>query len=327
MSKTLGFKWLVGGVVGVSLLGACGAPADSAEEIAAEQQATTGEVAVSLSVEKSALSAREDVAVKVTFTNISSEPVRLLSFYIPDGTLKEGLFEVARNGEPVEYIGPQIKRAAPGAEDYVTLAPGESISGVAPVSGFYDLSESGTYSISYAARSLDQHSALLSKAAQLDSNLVNLWIEGRESGQPELQAQGTVSAQGLSFSGACTSSEQSSITTAVSNAKTYSNNASTYLNGISLGHHALHHLVRLLHERPADHGAQPLHQHQERLRQRGGRGRLQLQPELLRLRVPGLAVQDLRVQRFLERPRDGHGLQGRHAGPRDEPLQRGGGHG
>ncbi|QRO02075.1 peptidase M35 [Archangium violaceum] len=236
MSKNLrgNFKWLVGGIVGVSLLGACGAPAEGEDGSVMQDQAA-GEVAVSLSVAKSSLSAREDVAVSVTFTNTSSQPVQLLKFYVPDGHLKEGLFEVTRNGEPVEYIGPAIKRAAPTAEDYITLAPGESLTGSAPVSGMYDLSESGSYTIRYAARSLDQHSALLSKAAQLDSNLVNLWIEGRDSGQPELQAQGTVSAQALSYSGACTSSEQSSISTAVTNARTYANNASTYLNGITSG--------------------------------------------------------------------------------------------
>ncbi|MFE8598988.1 M35 family metallo-endopeptidase [Archangium violaceum] len=234
MSKSVrGFKWLVGGIVGVSMLGACGAPEDletASEQVSAQ---ATGEVAVSLSVSKATLSAREDVSVTVTLTNVSSHPVQLLKFYIPDGRLKEGLFEVTRNGEPVEYIGPHIKRAAPTAQDYVTLAPGESISGLAPVSGMYDLSESGAYTVSYAAPSLDQHSAVITKAAQLDSNLVNLWIEGR--GQPELEAQGTVSAQGLTYSGACTTSEQSSISSALTSARTYANNASTYLNGISSG--------------------------------------------------------------------------------------------
>lgn len=213
------------------MLGACGAPEEL--ETASEQAGAraTGEVAVSLSVSKATLGAREDVSVTVTLTNISSEPVRLLKFYIPDGRLKEGLFEVTRDGEPVEYIGPHIKRAAPTAGDYITLAPGESVSGSAPVSGFYDLSETGGYTVRYAARSLEQHSAVLTKAAQLDSNLVNLWIEGRASGQPE--AQGTVSAQGLSYSGACTSSEQSAISSALTSARTYANNASSYLNGIS----------------------------------------------------------------------------------------------
>ncbi len=236
MSKNLrgNFKWLVGGIVGVSLLGACGAPAEGEDGSVIQDQAT-GDVTVSLSVAKASLSAREDVSVAVTFTNTSSQPVQLLKFYVPDGHLKEGLFEVTRNGEPVEYIGPEIKRAAPTAQDYITLAPGESLTGSAPVSGMYDLSESGSYTIRYAARSLDQHSALLSKAAQLDSNLVNLWIEGRESGQPELQAQGTVSGQALSYSGACTTTEQSSISSALTSARTYANNASTYLNGISSG--------------------------------------------------------------------------------------------
>ncbi|WNG62783.1 peptidase M35 [Archangium gephyra] len=215
------------------MLGACGAPEEletASEQVSAQ---ATGEVAVSLSVSKATLSAREDVSVTVTLTNVSSHPVQLLKFYIPDGRLKEGLFEVTRNGEPVEYIGPHIKRAAPTAQDYITLAPGESISGLAPVSGMYDLSESGAYTVSYAAPSLDQHHAVITKAAQLDSNLVNLWIEGR--GQPELEAQGTVSAQGLTYSGACTTSEQSSISSALTSARTYANNASTYLNGISSG--------------------------------------------------------------------------------------------
>jgi peptidyl-Lys metalloendopeptidase len=234
VSKSVrGFKWLMGGIVGVSMLGACGAPEDLETASAQASAQATGEVAVSLSVSKATLSAREDVSVTVTLTNVSSAPVRLLKFYIPDGRLKEGLFEVTRNGEPVEYIGPHIKRAAPTADDYITLAPGESLTGSAPVSGFYDLSESGAYTVRYAAPSLDQHHAVISKAAQLDSNLVNLWIEGRASGQPE--AQGTVSAQGLTYSGACTTSEQSSISSAMTSAKTYANNASTYLNGISSG--------------------------------------------------------------------------------------------
>ena len=182
MSKTLGFKWLVGGVVGMSLLGACRAPVDEADQLASEQSIANGEVAVSLSVGKSSLSASEDVAVTVTYTNISSEPVRLLKWYVP-GTarVQEGLFEVMRNGEPVEYIGPHIKRPAPGAEEFVTLAPGESLSGTAAVSGLYDLTESGIYTVRFAAGSLDQHHVVLTKAAQLDSNLLNLWIEGRAS--------------------------------------------------------------------------------------------------------------------------------------------------
>lgn len=230
-----GFKWLVGGLVGVSMLGACGAPMEG--ETASEQveQQAAGEIQVSLSVAKGTLSAREDVAVQVTLTNVSAQPVQLLKWYVPGEGLKEGLFSVTRDGEAVEYIGPHFKRVAPRAEDFIVLAPGESVSGSAPVSGLYDLSKSGNYTISYAAHGLAQHGMVLTKAAQLDSNHVNLFIEGRASGQPELQAQGVVTGQSLSYSGACTSTEQSAISTAVSSAKTYANNTSTYLNGISSG--------------------------------------------------------------------------------------------
>ncbi|MFL5353184.1 M35 family metallo-endopeptidase [Archangium sp.] len=230
-----GFKWLVGGLVGVSMLGACGAPMEG--ETASEQveQQAAGEIQVSLSVTKSTLSAREDVSVLVTLTNVSAQPVRLLKWYVPGGEgLKEGLFSVQRNGEAVEYIGPHFKRVAPRAEDFIVLAPGQSVSGSAPVSGLYDLSESGNYTISYSAHGLEQHSMVLTKTAQLDSNLVNLWIEGRASGQPEIQAQGTVTGQSLAYS-LCSSSQQTSVSTAVNSAKTYANNTSTYLNGIASG--------------------------------------------------------------------------------------------
>jgi peptidyl-Lys metalloendopeptidase len=236
MSKTLGFKWLVGGVVGVSLLGACGAPPDASEELASEQQVAAGEISVSLSVEKSSLSASEDVAVKVTLTNTSSQPVRLLQWYVPNGEgLKEGLFEVTRNGEPVEYIGPHYKRVAPREQDFVTLAPGQSVSGLAAVSGAYDLSETGSYSFRYAPNMLGQRNVLVTKVAELDSNIANLWIEGRASGQPELQAMGTVSAQGVTAATNCTSTRASQIATAFSSATTYASNTSSYLNGIASG--------------------------------------------------------------------------------------------
>jgi peptidyl-Lys metalloendopeptidase len=228
-----GFKWLVGGLVGVSMLGACGAPMEGETAGQVEQQAA-GEIQVSLSVAKSTLSAREDVSVQVTLTNVSAQPVRLLKYYTPGEGLKEGLFSVTRDGQPVEYIGPHFKRVAPRAEDFIVLAPGESLTGSAPVSGLYDLSQSGSYAISYSAHGLEQHQVVLTKAAQLDSNIVNLWIEGRASGQPEIQAQGTVTGQSLSYSG-CTTTRQSSIATAVSSATSYANSTSSYLNGIASG--------------------------------------------------------------------------------------------
>ncbi|WNG26770.1 peptidase M35 [Cystobacter fuscus] len=230
-----GFKWLVGGVVGMSLLGACGAPMEGEDTSSVLSEQALGDVAVSLSVANSSLSAREDVAVTVTFTNVSSQPVQLLRWFVP-GTegVKGGLFEVSRNGEEVAYIGPHIKRRAPQAEDFVTLAPGESRSGTASLSGLYDLSESGTYSVRFAAQATHQHNVGLTRAANLDSNSVSLWVEGRANREPEMQAQ-AVTAQGVTAASNCSSTRASQISTAFASAKTYASGTSTYLNGISSG--------------------------------------------------------------------------------------------
>ncbi|XXF76704.1 M35 family metallo-endopeptidase [Myxococcaceae bacterium GXIMD 01537] len=228
MSKS-NFKWLVGALVGVSLLGGCGAPAEGEQAPVQNDTQATGNVRATVTVAKAALAASEDVAVTVTLTNVSSHPVRLLKWYTPGEGLKEGLLSVSVNGEPVEYIGPHLKRVAPRVEDYVTLAPGESLSGRVPVSGMYDLSETGTYSIRYDVGELPLYEGV-GAVSQFESSDVTLWLEGRASGHPMVAAQGTVSAQSLSYSGACTSSEQSSISSAFSSATTYANNSYNYLN-------------------------------------------------------------------------------------------------
>ncbi|MBJ6763799.1 peptidase M35 [Myxococcaceae bacterium JPH2] len=225
MSKSLrgNFKWLVGAVVGVSLLGGCGAPADTTDAPQATGEQTANGVTATVTLAKASLAAREDVTVTVTLTNTSSQPVSLLKWYTPGEGLKEGRLSVTRDGQAVKYIGPHFKRVAPRPEDYVTLAPGESISGPVSVSGRYDLSQTGSYSIRYAQEAHDNVGGVSAFA----SNEVSVWVEGRSSA---LESDRIVTAESLSYSGACTTSEKSAITTAVSGALTYSTNAYNYLN-------------------------------------------------------------------------------------------------
>src|SRR5262245_57468265 len=70
----------------------------------------------------------EAVMADVTITNVSDHDVQLLSWYLPSADLQEPLFQLVRDGQPVRYVGPMYKRAQPDASDYVTLAPGASIS-------------------------------------------------------------------------------------------------------------------------------------------------------------------------------------------------------
>src|SRR5262249_53521228 len=89
----------------------------------------------------------EAVIADVTITNTSDHTVQLLSWYVPDADLEEPLFQLTRDGQPVRYIGPRYKRAQPDASDYVTLAPGASLTRSVDLAKFYDLSATGTYAV------------------------------------------------------------------------------------------------------------------------------------------------------------------------------------
>ncbi|MBN1210319.1 MAG: peptidase M35 [Myxococcaceae bacterium] len=218
-------RWLVGGVVGFSLLSACGAPDEQIDTADGQSapEATAGDVAVSLSMGSTALSARDDVQVTVTLTNVAGHPVKLLKRNTPVDGIKNELFNITRNGAAVQYIGRHYKWAAPEAGDFLTLGTGESLTRTVSLAGAYEFTETGSYSISYAE---EIHGG---GATQFASNSINVWVEGRPNVLPEEAGEREVTAFGLSTSGACTSTEVSSITTAFNSAKTYASGSLSYL--------------------------------------------------------------------------------------------------
>ncbi|RUO93104.1 hypothetical protein D7Y11_11525 [Corallococcus sp. AB018] len=117
------------------------------------------------------------VDLAVTFTNVSKEPVRILGYQTPvvDG-IQADIFTVALERKPVDYIGRLYRRDAPADSDYLTLKPGESISGIASLWDNYDLSASGTYTVQFKTELLD---ARMGRGTAV-SNVVFLDIEGRE---------------------------------------------------------------------------------------------------------------------------------------------------
>ena len=232
MSKNLRgqFKWWVGGIVSASLMGACGMPEQGPQEQAGQEEQATSDVQVRLSVGKSSLAAHEDAAVTVTFTNVGTRAARLLERDLPGQGLREGRFEVMLNGEDVAYVGPHIKYAPLTESDYVTLAPGESLTRTMELSGHYDLQKTGNYTLRY---DLGAHGGA---TRALASNDVTVWIEGRPSSLPQMEAM-DVRAQALSTTG-CTSTQASSVSTAFNSAKTYSSGALSYLTNTTPGNTA-----------------------------------------------------------------------------------------
>ncbi|MCY1041237.1 M35 family metallo-endopeptidase [Corallococcus sp. bb12-1] len=225
MSKSLrGFKWLVGTAVGVSLLGACGAPVEGETSQPEATEQVQGALTATVSVAKASMAASDTVTVQVTLTNTSSTPVSIQKWEAPGEGLTEGRLSVLRDGESVAYTGAHYKRVLGRPEDIITIAPGQSISGPVVVSDAYDLSQTGTYAIRYELEAR-------SSVTALSSNEVSLFIEGRRNSRDGVEAMGQVTGESLAYSGACTASEQTSISTAFNSAKTYSTNSLTYLNG------------------------------------------------------------------------------------------------
>jgi peptidyl-Lys metalloendopeptidase len=222
-------RWLVGGILGLSLMSACGTaeeqPGSTSELVAPE--AVAGDIAVSLSMGTSSLSARDDVQVTVTLTNVSGHAVRLLERNTPVDGIKNDLFNVTRDGAAVAYIGRHYKWAAPQAEDYLTLAAGESLSRTVSLADSYDFAQTGSYTLGYAE-------AIHGDAAQFTSNQLTVWVEGRPHVIPEEAGERIVTSFALSTT-SCSSTRASSISSAFNSAKSYSSAALNYLTNTTPG--------------------------------------------------------------------------------------------
>lgn len=121
-----------------------------------------------------------------------------------------------RDGQPVDYEGALIKRAAPSDKDYQLLKAGQSLTVQAEVSGLYDMSAQGQYSIRYLLPTVAQEGkAAKAKQAQAsESNAVTLWVDGvsddRVLAKAAVAEPQAVSAS-VSFSGRCTNTQKSDI--------------------------------------------------------------------------------------------------------------------
>jgi peptidyl-Lys metalloendopeptidase len=210
--------------------------------------AATKGVAVSIAPEKRLLQPNEDVVVNVTVTNTSSTPQYVLKHFAPLGgdEVEEGLFDVYRDGVKVEYLGAHYKRPAPKANDYYVLMPGKSHKMKLELSALYDMSVTGSYSISYDAKSYNLFAAgfdgngnpnVEKELGELKSDAVSVWINGRYpqgTVMPQASTPPTGVAGTLSFN-KCTSSQAADVTSAVSAATSMASDGDAYLQANKTG--------------------------------------------------------------------------------------------
>jgi peptidyl-Lys metalloendopeptidase len=198
--------------------------------------------------------AGQEVNVQLTFTNTGNHAVRMLNWYVPDGEPEDDVFTVTRDGREVSYMGPHIKRAAATEADFIVLAPGESVTRIADIGAYYDISKSGEYSIQYnvlESHLMRQASAngqrgrlspeleVFSGPEYVTSNEVSTQLAGRKNpfheqamnAKADATVERGIGLSSVSFAGRCSATQQATILDAVAAASNMANGAVSYLNG------------------------------------------------------------------------------------------------
>lgn len=225
----------------------------AALSVAVGAHAGSNGIKVSVETEKNALGPSDDVMVKVTLTNTSSSPQYVLKARTPFEGLSAPLFDITRDGAKVAYTGALVKRGKPTQADYYLLKPGASHTVKVELSALYDLSVSGDYAITYRTAAPDlflaadngRASAAAAGAQELGelrSEAARVYIDGhlpRGAESPIMKALkqnagGTPAPAGLSYA-SCTASQQTTIASAISAAKTMSNGSVSYMANTTMG--------------------------------------------------------------------------------------------
>lgn len=201
---------------------------------------------------KKSLGNDEDVLVKVSYKNRTNKPVSILKWYLPDanGNLEEGIFTITRNGEEVDYMGPHYKRQAPTTKDYVILKAHAKLEYIVELSAIYDFTEQGYYQVGMSVNnvalfapivSIDSAGLVSQQASALRADFsANVFVskvreisKKRCNPRKEDCSGGGGGSGDVSFTGACSNSEQNTIMSALSAAKDMANDSVSYLNGNS----------------------------------------------------------------------------------------------
>jgi peptidyl-Lys metalloendopeptidase len=185
---------------------------------------------VQLSLPSPVVQGDVDVTVDVTVTNTTGHAVSVVRWQLPSDRLQGPLFRITKeDGSAVPYVGPLVKRAAPTAKDLVRLEAGQSLKYSVELTGAYELGN-GRYAIEYEGRGKRDDDADVASVAPL-----YLWTQGRsakaEAMTPIEQYLAHTLAASISYTGNCTSSQKSTLASAVTAATNYATASNNYLAG------------------------------------------------------------------------------------------------
>lgn len=167
-----------------------------------------------------------DVLVRVTIANSTAAPMRVLAWNTPAHGVGEPLFDVIRDGVPVDYLGPVVKRDAPTPADYLDLEPGDSIEYAVDLGALYSFAASGEYAVRYRTTAGNLLATGRSKVAgAMVSNELDMVVAGRPDPLPfPVPSVGASSATNPG----CSTAEEAELATALAAANAYATSAVSY---------------------------------------------------------------------------------------------------
>lgn len=175
-----------------------------------------------------------------SLSNTTNAPVQVLRWMTPLDGVSNDIFSVSQNGQEVAYTGRVVKRPAPADSDYVTLAPGQSISAEVDLTAYYDMRQGGQFSVRYnrdgsqAIRAAADAARGGVKAGTLDFDTRGGSVEVFADAAPDAFDQGDSKA-GVGILAAtnsfvsCSTTRKTQIATARTSATSYANNSRSYL--------------------------------------------------------------------------------------------------
>jgi peptidyl-Lys metalloendopeptidase len=181
--------------------------------------------------------------VQLKVTNNSNEIVRVPYWQLPGASTEGKLFQVLRDGKPVDYLGKMIKRAAPTEAELVTFQPYESKVVSVNLAESYDLSRSGNYTVAFqsyldGARTAKGRRVAdpAGRMASLASVPLKLYVDAsnRLNTLKRPPSGGGTVVNGVTYT-SCSSTQISGAGAAVTQARAYSENAKGYLAGNNQG--------------------------------------------------------------------------------------------
>lgn len=203
----------------------------------------------------------ESLNLRFSLHNPTDETVWVLKWHLPSERMDAPMLQVAWEGEPLNYEGRLVKRAAPTAADYIQILPGGTHTAVFDPSSTFNMHQQGSYQIAYIVDGLDVRTTPPEVRSQAEGESLLAMAdpdrpgpdtapqsraEVRGNGKTEFYFAGLPSHVGAASSVMtliggytnCTTTQKSSLSTAHNNAISISgkaiNNLTTYPSGSTL---------------------------------------------------------------------------------------------